>query len=120
MSNRAGVEDPGIASDSPHQICAVDADAARTKDRGHQAIKSFRPYCDSGPQRHLELMPKKSPQSLTGSSFFPPNDQATYRDLLLFEERLKTNALALNRRKSRYQCMFCLSLPKPIDISFHV
>jgi len=47
-------------------------------------------------------MPKKSSQSPTGS-FFPPNDQATYRDLLLFEERLKTNALILNRRKSRYQ-----------------
>ncbi|KAI0001556.1 hypothetical protein BJV77DRAFT_958231, partial [Russula vinacea] len=40
---------------------------------------------------------------LRGSSFFPPNDPATYRDLLLFEERLKTNALILNRRKSRYQ-----------------
>ncbi|KAI0294919.1 hypothetical protein BC826DRAFT_1009363 [Russula brevipes] len=48
-------------------------------------------------------MPKKSTQSPSGSSFFPPNDQATYRDLLLFEERLKTNALILNRRKSRYQ-----------------
>jgi len=53
-------------------------------------------------------MPKKSQQSPSGSSFFPPNDQATYRDLLLFEERLKTNALILNRRKSRYQCMSCL------------
>ncbi|KAI0003742.1 hypothetical protein BJV74DRAFT_811422 [Russula compacta] len=48
-------------------------------------------------------MPKRSTQSPSGSSFFPPNDQATYRDLLLFEERLKTNALILNRRKSRYQ-----------------
>ncbi|KAI0285375.1 hypothetical protein BGY98DRAFT_945579 [Russula aff. rugulosa BPL654] len=48
-------------------------------------------------------MPKKSTQSPSGPSFFPPNDQATYRDLLLFEERLKTNALILNRRKSRYQ-----------------
>lgn len=48
-------------------------------------------------------MPKKSTHSPSGSSFFPPNDQATYRDLLLFEERLKTNALTLNRRKSRYQ-----------------
>ncbi|KAI0033988.1 hypothetical protein K488DRAFT_18723, partial [Vararia minispora EC-137] len=34
--------------------------------------------------------------------FYPPNDQATHRDLLLFEERLKTNALVLNRRRSRY------------------
>jgi Spo7-like protein len=56
-------------------------------------------------------MPKKSTQSPSGSSFFPPNDPATYRDLLLFEERLKTNALILNRRKSRYQCMSYLHLP---------
>jgi Spo7-like protein len=55
-------------------------------------------------------MPKKSTQSPSGPSSFPPNDQATYRDLLLFEERLKTNALILNRRKSRYQCMSCLPL----------
>ncbi|KIK29533.1 hypothetical protein PISMIDRAFT_89181 [Pisolithus microcarpus 441] len=37
------------------------------------------------------------------TSFHPPNDPATYRDLLLFEERLKTNAASLQRRKSRYQ-----------------
>lgn len=37
-------------------------------------------------------------------SFHPPNDPATYRDLLFFEERLKTNAASLQRRKSRYQC----------------
>ncbi|EGO00979.1 hypothetical protein SERLA73DRAFT_178992 [Serpula lacrymans var. lacrymans S7.3] len=37
------------------------------------------------------------------TSFHPPNDPATYRDLLLFEERLKTNAANLQRRKSRYQ-----------------
>ncbi|KAH0831029.1 hypothetical protein J3R83DRAFT_13531 [Lanmaoa asiatica] len=36
-------------------------------------------------------------------SFYPPNDPATYRDLLFFEERLKTNAASLQRRKSRYQ-----------------
>ncbi|KAG1855647.1 hypothetical protein DFJ58DRAFT_785864 [Suillus subalutaceus] len=37
------------------------------------------------------------------ASFHPSNDTATYRDLLLFEERLKTNAAQLQRRKSRYQ-----------------
>lgn len=36
--------------------------------------------------------------------FHPPNDVSTYRDLLLFEERLKTNATSLKRRKSKYQC----------------
>lgn len=34
----------------------------------------------------------------------PPSDAATYRDLLLFEERLKTNAARLRRRKRKYQC----------------
>ncbi|KAI0050552.1 hypothetical protein FA95DRAFT_1487066 [Auriscalpium vulgare] len=48
-------------------------------------------------------MPRKSAFFADKSSFSPPNDQATHRDLLLFEERLKTNALLLNRRKSRYQ-----------------
>lgn len=64
---------------------------------------------------HQRLMPKKSTHSPSGSSFFPPNDQATYRDLLLFEERLKTHALTLNRRKSRYQCAFHLLLTKLTD-----
>ncbi|TDL20697.1 hypothetical protein BD410DRAFT_363681 [Rickenella mellea] len=36
-------------------------------------------------------------------SFFPAADASTYRDLLLFEERLKTNAASLYRRKARYQ-----------------
>ncbi|KAF8963538.1 hypothetical protein BDZ97DRAFT_1732007 [Flammula alnicola] len=53
-------------------------------------------------------MPPRSNPSLKGS-FGPPNDSATYRDLLLFEERLKTNAANLQRRKSRYQ-LFLLQL----------
>jgi Spo7-like protein len=68
--------------------------------RGRTKIKSFRNL--------TYLMPKKLSQSPSGS-FFPPNDHATYRDLLLFEERLKTNALILNRRKSRYQSAFFIS-----------
>ncbi|KAA1471965.1 hypothetical protein DENSPDRAFT_148486 [Dentipellis sp. KUC8613] len=48
-------------------------------------------------------MPRRSPLSPSKAPFFPSNDQATYRDLLLFEERLKTNAFQLNKRKSRYQ-----------------
>lgn len=47
------------------------------------------------------MAPRQSPSSK--GSFAPPNDNTTYRDLLLFEERLKTNALNLQRRKSRYQ-----------------
>lgn len=48
-------------------------------------------------------MPRSSPPPQRGT-FYPPNDASTYRDLLLFEERLKTNAASLKRRKSRYQC----------------
>lgn len=47
------------------------------------------------------LMPPRSSRG----SFSPPNDTATYKDLLLFEERLKINAASLQRRKSRYQCV---------------
>jgi hypothetical protein len=52
---------------------------------------------------HVSSMPPRSSPG-SRSSFCPPNDSATYRDLLLFEERLKTNAANLQRRKSRYQC----------------
>lgn len=34
--------------------------------------------------------------------FHPTSDQATYRDLLLFEERLKMNAEMLRKRRRRY------------------
>ncbi|KAJ3746390.1 hypothetical protein DFH05DRAFT_941362 [Lentinula detonsa] len=34
---------------------------------------------------------------------FPPSDPTTYRDLLLFEERLKSTAASLQKRKQRYQ-----------------
>ncbi|KAI0633941.1 hypothetical protein C8Q77DRAFT_1217309 [Trametes polyzona] len=48
------------------------------------------------------MPPRPAPPTPSGS-FYPPNDAATYRDLLLFEERLKTNAASLHRRKRRYQ-----------------
>ncbi|KAL1939547.1 hypothetical protein VTO73DRAFT_9858 [Trametes versicolor] len=48
------------------------------------------------------MAPRPAPPS-SANSFYPPNDAATYRDLLLFEERLKSNAASLNRRKRRYQ-----------------
>ncbi|KAH9886313.1 hypothetical protein C8Q73DRAFT_658621 [Cubamyces lactineus] len=54
------------------------------------------------------MPPRPSPPTAS-PSFHPPNDAATYRDLLLFEERLKTNAASLHRRKRRYQ-LFLLQL----------
>ncbi|KAK7678029.1 hypothetical protein QCA50_018969 [Cerrena zonata] len=48
------------------------------------------------------MPPRPSPAPSRGS-YYPTNDSSTYRDLLLFEERLKINAASLNRRKHRYQ-----------------
>ncbi|KAF9516092.1 hypothetical protein BS47DRAFT_702065 [Hydnum rufescens UP504] len=50
--------------------------------------------------------PSRTP---TPKSFQPPGDAGTYRDLLLFEERLKTNAARLQRRKRRYQMAWPLN-----------
>ncbi|KAJ7705260.1 hypothetical protein B0H17DRAFT_920421 [Mycena rosella] len=47
------------------------------------------------------MRPRSTPSPKNG--VYPQNDVATYRDLLLFEERLKTTAASLQRRKSRYQ-----------------
>ncbi|KDQ54064.1 hypothetical protein JAAARDRAFT_38662 [Jaapia argillacea MUCL 33604] len=54
-------------------------------------------------------MPPRTLLQPSKRSFNPPNEQSTYRNLLLFEERLKTNASTLNRRKSRYQ-LFLIQL----------
>ncbi|KIP03277.1 hypothetical protein PHLGIDRAFT_94988, partial [Phlebiopsis gigantea 11061_1 CR5-6] len=48
------------------------------------------------------MPPRLSPAPRVGA-FYPTSDPQTYRDLLLFEERLKSNASSLNRRKRRYQ-----------------
>ncbi|KIY49685.1 hypothetical protein FISHEDRAFT_40700 [Fistulina hepatica ATCC 64428] len=42
-------------------------------------------------------------------TFALQNDAATYRDLLLFEERLKSNAANLQQRKAKYQ-LFLVNL----------
>ena len=52
---------------------------------------------------HDSMMAPRSTPPPKGS-FYSQIDNATYRDLLLFEERLKTNAASLQKRKSRYQC----------------
>ncbi|KAJ7050413.1 hypothetical protein C8F01DRAFT_1000827 [Mycena amicta] len=52
------------------------------------------------------MPPRSTPSRSTPSpksSGYPQNDVATYRDLLLFEERLKSTAASLQRRKARYQ-----------------
>ncbi|KZT66117.1 hypothetical protein DAEQUDRAFT_746689 [Daedalea quercina L-15889] len=53
-------------------------------------------------------MPRSSSKTSV-RGFQPAYDPATYRDLLLFEERLKKNAMSLNRRKHRYQ-LFLIQL----------
>lgn len=70
---------------------------------------SRRPHCPPYDDQLLynPAIPKFMPPRLSSvprnGAFYPASDAATYRDLLLFEERLKTNAASLNRRKHRYQ-----------------
>lgn len=42
-------------------------------------------------------------------SFPPPANAAVYRDLLIFEERLKQNSARLKARKNKYQSMWRMS-----------
>jgi hypothetical protein len=77
---------------------------AHSKQRRHQQ----RLYCSSRASITIRIISEtmallRSTPPAQGS-YYPPNDAATYRDLLLFEERLKTNAASLKRRKRRYQC----------------
>ncbi|KAG8933335.1 hypothetical protein FRC01_009821 [Tulasnella sp. 417] len=62
------------------------------------------------------MAPRTSRSSTPKLSYTPVNDAATHRDLLLFEERLKTNAAMLKRRKTRYQ-IFLLQLCAVIIIA---
>ena len=48
----------------------------------------------------------RSPAAHIPGGYHPANDPGTFKDLLLFEERLKSNAARLKRRKRRYQCMW--------------
>ncbi|KAL5498017.1 hypothetical protein ACEPAH_2948 [Sanghuangporus vaninii] len=53
-------------------------------------------------------------------SFYPPSENAVYRDLLLFEERLKTNASLLKKRKHRYQLFLTQLLAIIVFLAFEV
>lgn len=51
------------------------------------------------------MAPRRSPSSSSTrqGSFAPSNDVASFKDLLLFEERLKQNAALLRSRKRKYE-----------------
>lgn len=53
----------------------------------------------AGPSRSSTPIPQRPHPA---APFHPHGDTATYRDLLLFEERLKMNAEMLRRRRRRY------------------
>jgi hypothetical protein len=65
------------------------------------------------------MPPRLTPPPSKGS-YNSPNDATTYRDLLLFEERLKTNAASLQRRKSRYQGTQCSYTQSEYVSSSHI
>lgn len=61
----------------------------------------------SCPPSLLPMAPRRSPSSQSSghgrASFAPPSDIASFKDLLLFEERLKQNAALLRSRKRKYE-----------------
>ncbi|ORX41234.1 Spo7-like protein-domain-containing protein [Kockovaella imperatae] len=54
------------------------------------------------PLADAPLLSNGQPKPSPNTPYFPPSDTSTYRDLLLFEERLKMNAEMLRRRRRRY------------------
>ncbi|RSH82195.1 hypothetical protein EHS25_006128 [Saitozyma podzolica] len=57
-----------------------------------------------------------SPRPDPRAPFHPPADTSTYRDLLLFEERLKMNAEMLRRRRRRYSTPRTVALCSPLAV----
>lgn len=53
--------------------------------------------------RGYSFHPSAYPYIHPMKSFSPSPDVASYKDLLLFEERLKQNAALLRSRKNKYQ-----------------
>lgn len=60
------------------------------------------------------------PESPNPAAKAPTPDGATFRDLLIFEERLKQNAARLLRRKQKYQTMLALLSGAILFLSYHV
>lgn len=58
--------------------------------------------------------------SLSVESFHPAQDTQTYRDLLIFEERLKQNAARLVKRKKKYQTFLVLLCGVISFFGYHV
>ncbi|KAL7414755.1 Spo7-like protein-domain-containing protein [Mrakia frigida] len=58
------------------------------------------------------MAPRRSPSSSSTrqGSFAPSNDVASFKDLLLFEERLKQNAALLRSRKRKYEVFLAILL----------
>ncbi|PWN23152.1 hypothetical protein BCV69DRAFT_244670, partial [Microstroma glucosiphilum] len=60
-----------------------------------------------------------STTSSNAASIPPTPDGATFRDLLIFEERLKQNAARLQRRKHKYQGILLLLCAAILLLSYH-
>lgn len=56
----------------------------------------------------MMMMSSSSDTAQKRAGFAPAADSQTFRDLLIFEERLKQNAARLLRRKKKYQAFLCL------------
>ncbi|GMK58323.1 hypothetical protein CspeluHIS016_0503550 [Cutaneotrichosporon spelunceum] len=72
----------------------------------------------SPPGRPPSPMPRRRPGS--AAPFHPAADAATYRDLLLFEERLKMNAEMLRKRRRRYRIFLWSFIAVLVACAWHL
>ncbi|CAK9779467.1 hypothetical protein CC85DRAFT_330751 [Cutaneotrichosporon oleaginosum] len=71
----------------------------------------------SPPGRPPSPMPRRPGSA---APFHPPADTSTYRDLLLFEERLKMNAEMLRRRRRRYRIFLWSFIAVLVLCAYHL
>jgi hypothetical protein len=82
---------PQLLAQLPPSLC-LDISRSRSSSRYQETV--FAP----------RMAPRRTASSSrNSSSFAPPPDVASYKDLLLFEERLKQNAALLRSRKRKYE-----------------
>lgn len=73
-----------------------------------------------GPVTRAPVDTNRKPSPMPIGTNYPVNDIKTYRDLLIFEERLKQNMARLKKRKQKYQLFLSCLVTGIIWLSFRV
>jgi hypothetical protein len=94
---------PTQRTGTPAHIAAAAAAAAANASNGTASGSGSTSTSTSGSGPRVTISANGPRRPSSAQPFHPPADTSTYRDLLLFEERLKMNAHMLRRRRRRYR-----------------